>query len=262
MADAIQTSSNPSDYDRNLALPTSVSPPRTTVIGEPAGTVVSINPGDGFPEFSIPPTAYWLAGFREWALSDNYPERGQITFSPDELIIDLSPELFETHNFIKVEIGFVLYGLIRPQRLGDFFADRALYTNVSANVSTEPDSIFVSNESLESGRCQLLESARAGINKELVGSPDWILEVVSPTSVKKDKELLPAAYFRAGIGEYWLVDALGDDIDFQILVPGKESFVAVEPSGGWLASPTFNRSFRLTREKNKFGSWRYTLQMK
>jgi Uma2 family endonuclease len=262
MAETIQASSNPSDFTRNLGVPSRVPSAQTTVTCEPPGAVVTINPGDGFPVFSIPPAAYSLAGFREWALSENYPERGQITFSPDELIIDISPELFETHNFIKVEIGYVLYGLIRPKRLGDFFGDRALFTNVAANLSTEPDSIFVSNESLESGRCQLRQSARPGINKELAGSPDWILEVVSPTSVKKDKELLPAAYFRAGVGEYWLVDALSDDIDFQILVPGKESFEAVEPSDGWLASRTFKRSFRLTRDKNKFGSWRYTLQMK
>jgi Uma2 family endonuclease len=262
MAEATQTLQNPSDYAGDSALPLSISPARTIVTCEPSGAVITVNPANGFPEFSIPSTAYSLVGFREWSLSDKYPERGQVTFSPDELIIDMSPELFETHNFIKVEIGFVLYGLVRARQSGNFFGDRALFTNVSASISTEPDSIFVSNESLESGRCQLLKSARTGISRELVGSPDWILEIVSPTSVKKDKELLPAAYFRAGVHEYWLVDALGDDIDFQIMVPGKESFVPVEPSAGWLASPTFNQLFRLAREKNKFGSWRYTLHMK
>jgi Uma2 family endonuclease len=173
----------------------------------------------------------------------------------------MSPELFESHNFIKVEVGFVVYGLIRPQRLGLFFGDRALFTNKAAGISTEPDAIYVSNESIESGRCKLLESARAGINKELIGSPDWILEVVSPTSINKDKEALRDAYFRAGVAEYWLIDALGDEVEFQILVPGGDGFAAVEPQDGWLASPTFHRSFLLTRVKDRKGAWQYTLQV-
>jgi hypothetical protein len=79
--------------------------------------------------------------------------------------------------------------------------------------------------------------------------------------MRKDKQLLRDGYFRAGVGEYWLIDALKDDIDFQILIPGTNGYTAVAPENGWLASPTLDCSFRLTREKAPDGLWEYTLHI-
>jgi Uma2 family endonuclease len=94
----------------------------------------------------------------------------------------------------------------------------------------------------------------------VLGSPDWILEVVSPSSMRKDKVILRDAYYRAGVVEYWLVDALEDELDFQILLPGNDAYVAAKSHDGWLASPTFDCSFRLTREKRD-NFWQYTLHV-
>ncbi len=88
-----------------------------------------------------------------------------------------------------------------------------------------------------------------------------MLEILSPSSRRKDSKLLREAYFKAGIPEYWLVDALGEAVDLQILVAGKDGYVAVESQNGWLASPTFGCSFRLTREKDEDGFWQYTLHV-
>jgi Uma2 family endonuclease len=88
-----------------------------------------------------------------------------------------------------------------------------------------------------------------------------VLEIVSSSSLRKDKKLLREGYYRAGIREYWLVDALGDDVDFQMLEAGKDAYVAIEPNGGWLASPTFGCAFRLIRERDEIGSWQYTLHV-
>jgi hypothetical protein len=52
----------------------------------------------------IPPSAHTFNGFREWILSDDAPARGQFTFAAGELIVDMSPEAYETHNCIKTEI--------------------------------------------------------------------------------------------------------------------------------------------------------------
>jgi Uma2 family endonuclease len=173
----------------------------------------------------------------------------------------MSPESLETHNYIKADVALVVHGLILRRDLGRFIADRALFTNEAASISTEPDSMFVSRQSLRTGRCVLVESSRPGVSIEVTGSPDWILEVVSPTSVRKDKTILRGAYFRAGVAEYWLIDALGDNVEFEILVPGQNEFVAVAAQNGWLASPTFGCSFRLTRKKDEDGFWLYTLHV-
>ncbi len=243
----------------NIAILSSAT---SSVHKEPPAAIVTIHPGGGFPEFSVPAAARSLSGFREWALSESFPERGQITYSPQELIIDMSPELFETYNFIKMDVGAALNTLVENRKLGRFFADRALFSNELASISTEPDGMFVSGKSLRSERCKLVESKRPGANIEIVGSPDLVLEIVSPTSIKKDKEILREGYFRAGVGEYWIINALGDELEFQILVPETDGFVDVTEQQDGLASPTFGCSFRLTGAKDDDGFMHYTLHIR
>jgi Uma2 family endonuclease len=219
-------------------------------------------PYGGSGEIAVPASAQSFDGFRKWALSEDCPEGGRFTYVSGELIIDMSPELYETHNCIKSEISAVIYQRGKVRRLGRFFSDRFLFSNPEAGISTEPDATFVTNQSLKSQRCRISRSEKPGISDELVGSPDWIVEILSKSSVRKDKQLLREGYFRAGVGEYWLVDALGDDIDFQILVPGANDYKAVDPAQGWLASPTFDCNFRLTRERAPDGLWEYTLHIR
>jgi Uma2 family endonuclease len=54
---------------------------------------------------------------------------------------------------------------------------------------------------------------------EILGSPDLVVEIVSDSSVRKDTTLLRDAYWKAGVREYWLFDARGAEIRFDILVP-------------------------------------------
>jgi Uma2 family endonuclease len=105
------------------------------------------------------------------------------------------------------------------------------------------------------------EVGRPQSSKEIVGAVDWVLEIVSPSSSRKDKKLLREAYFEAGVPEYWLVDPLGETLDFQVLLRGDSGYVCVEAKDGWLASPTYRRSFRLIRGKDELGYWQYTLDI-
>jgi Uma2 family endonuclease len=214
-------------------------------------------------EIVIPPTAHTLAGFRAWALSDDFPERGRISFVGQEIFIDMSPEELETHNKIKTEVGYALVGLNKRIKLGEFYTDRALVTNVAANLSTEPDASFVTWESLESGRVHLVP--REGEREkylEVEGSPDWVLEIVSDSSVRKDTRLLRERYYRAGIPEYWLIDARSEELHFLILVRGGTGYEEAPSHGGWQSSPLFGRRFRLVRRRGRLGLWEYTLQVK
>jgi len=60
----------------------------------------------------------------------------------------------------------------------------------------EPDVVFVASE-----RRDRLHS------RYLVGPPDLAIEVVSPDSVARDRATKRAEYARAGIREYWVIDA-------------------------------------------------------
>jgi Uma2 family endonuclease len=215
------------------------------------------------PEVCLPPEARTLAGFRAWATSDAFPSRGRISFLDQEIFIDMSPEELETHSKVKVEVGRVLSSWNKKQPQGEFYADGALVTNVAANLSTEPDATFVTWESLETKRVRLVpREGEQGQYIEVEGSPDWVLEVVSNSSVRKDTQRLRQQYHRAGIREYWLIDARGEDLLFHILVHGPEDYQPAAGRKGWQESPVFGRRFRLLRRRNRLGFWDYTLQAK
>ncbi|RIK74647.1 MAG: hypothetical protein DCC67_16350 [Planctomycetota bacterium] len=227
-----------------------------------ACSAVTVVPLHGFSEVRIPSDASSLDGFRHWMLSDAAPECGRFTYVAGELIADMSPESYENHNAVKVEITSVLHRLARQRRLGRIFGDGVLVSNPQAGVSTEPDATFATFQSLQSGRCQISRSLRPGVAEELVGSPDWVLEIVSRTSVRKDTVLLRDAYFRAGVAEYWIVNVMDDAIQFQVLLRDADGFAEAVPGDDWAISPTFGHSFRLTRERDQDDLWQYTLELR
>lgn len=211
----------------------------------------------------VPASAHTLAGFRAWARSGEFPERGRISFLGREIHIDMSPEELETHNKVKGEVGYALIGLNKKRKLGEFYSDRALLTNEEANISTEPDAAFATWETLEAGRLRLVpRENEEGEYIELEGTPDWVLEIVSKSSVTKDTRELREGYYRAGVPEYWLIDARGEEIDFQILVRGPDGYVVTAGRADWQSSPLFGRRFRLTRRRGRMGHWEYTLETK
>src|SRR5207245_4371696 len=101
--------------------------------------------------------------------------------------------------------------------------DGGLLVNRSADISGEPDALFVSHAAVAAGRVQSVEGKREGVIA-LEGTPDMVLEVVSDSSEKKDFQTLRKAYWEAGIPEYWLVDARGKTLVFDILKHGPQGY--------------------------------------
>jgi Uma2 family endonuclease len=212
---------------------------------------------------TIPTSALTLEGFRAWATSDAFPEHARAAFLGDEVFLDMSNEEPESHVSVKDEFTRVLSNLNRELKLGKFYGDGLLVSNEAANVSNNPDASFYSRESLQSGRARLVpREGRADRYREVEGTPDWVLEVVSDSTVQKDTRQLRAAYHRARIPEYWLVDARGDALAFQILYRRKNGYVAAPVKDGWQLSRVFGRSFRLVRQRDEFGLWEYTLEVR
>jgi len=217
---------------------------------------------DGFC-LRIPPSAFTLDGFRAWLAADDFPEHVHVAFLNREVYVDMSKEELEYHAAVKAEICRVLMNLIRVLMLGRFYLDGVLITNKQAGVANKPDATFVSWASLEKALVRLVpQTGRQGQYLEIEGTPDWVLEIVSDSSFVKDTQLLRTAYQRAGITEYWLVDARGPEILFRILQWRKTGYVAAPSRGGWQRSAVFGRHFRLVRETARMGLWEYTLHMR
>src|SRR6266478_713623 len=174
-------------------------------------TVIFDNPG----KLSIPSEVTDLASFLRWCESDTFPEEGRIWFFRDGIWADMSMEQVFSHNQVKAEITTVLRRFVKQTKTGRFFTDGLRITNLPAEMSGEPDGSYVSFDSLRSGRAKYVEGKDGGYT-QLEGTPDVVIEVVSPSSEDKDTEWLQKYYWEAGIPEYWLIDARRSPLTFDI----------------------------------------------
>lgn len=55
------------------------------------------------------------------------------------------------------------------------------------------------------------------------GSPDWVIEIVSPSTRKQDYEQKLALYRETGVREYWIVDRERDAVNVYRFEPGGEA---------------------------------------
>jgi Uma2 family endonuclease len=200
--------------------------------------------------------------FREWAGDNDLPENSRVCFHRGEVLVEVGKEQIFSHVLVKTAITAVLFALANSRRSGLVLSDGVLLTNTAAGLSCNPDAVFASNEARADGRVTKVPGAGGGV-VELVGTPDMVLEVVSDSSEKKDNETLFGAYYEAGIPEYWVVDARGDAIEFQIYKRGAKRYTATRPQpGGWTRSAVFGGSFRLVRSTDPVGDPTFTLEVK
>jgi Uma2 family endonuclease len=199
--------------------------------------------------------------FRRWLYSDDFPQQGRICYLAGEVWADISKERVFSHNQVKQEYNLVLGGLAKRNKLGRYFPDGLLISNAEIEFTSQPDGTFVSHLALETGRVRLVEGTKDGF-LQLEGSPDMALEIVSDGSVEKDTVLLRDLYWQAGISEYWLVDARGQRLSFEILRHTARGYVAVRRQQGWLKSTVFGQSFKLTRQIDELAYPDYTLAVR
>ncbi len=200
-----------------------------------------------------------LESFRRWSDDDAFPENGRISFLRGEVCVDMGKEQLFTHNRLKTVITIVLGGMVDARRLGLYFGDGAFLSNVEADVSNQPDGMFVATESVRSGRVRIVEGRASG-HVELEGSPDMVLEVVSDSSVTKDTVTLREDYAAAGVREYWLIDARSEPARFDILKLAGGAYAATRRRGGWLRSGVFACDFRLTPQDSELGFPAFALE--
>ena len=208
----------------------------------------------------IPEWVVDFATFVRWTASSDFPEFGRISFLNGAVWVDPSMEQLFTHGRLKVRITSAFETIVTAMALGYVFSDRTRLNCPKAGLSVEPDVLFVSFEAIRQKRVKLTHSAKDGYIS-LNGSPEVTVEIVSDSSEDKDTVQLREAYFDAGVAEYWLVDARGAKLSFEILRRTVSGYATMQAqSGGWLKSSVFGKSFRITKSKDPLGHPQFTLE--
>jgi Uma2 family endonuclease len=126
----------------------------------------------------------------------NFPEDGKRReVIQGELIVSPAPNT--RHQMILQRLFFEVHKYLehfpRGQRPGQTFIAPTDVTLDDEGV--QPDFLFVSQD-----RYSLITE------QEISGPPDWIVEVISPSSRTYDLETKRKLYQRAGVLAYWVID--------------------------------------------------------
>jgi len=213
-------------------------------------------------ELRIPAESHELDAFRRWVHSPDFPERGRVDYLAGDIEVDMSPEDLYTHGTAKAEIAARLHVLVADEDLGAVFVDRARVSHLGARLSVEPDVTVVLWASLAAGRVKEIAAAsgKPGRYVELEGAPDLVVEIISDSSARKDRERLPRLYAAAGVPELWLVDAREELLRFEIFALVGDGYRGVAPDAqGWLPSALLACEFRLLRRPAGGHRWGYRL---
>jgi Uma2 family endonuclease len=201
-----------------------------------------------------------LETFRRWARSEERLEKVRLAYLAGLFWIDLTPEELYTHNQVKGEVARVLYTLARAEERGRYFSEGVLWSCPQADLSAMPDGLFISFATFRSERIRQIPGRRGGV-VETEGTPDLVLEVVSDVSVEKDTVLLPELYRKAGVPEFWRVDARRG-LRFEVFHLTETGYAPAQEPDGWWRSPVFGRSFQLTQGLDPMGEALFRLEVR
>jgi Uma2 family endonuclease len=213
-------------------------------------------------ELEVPLNLRSLEDFRKWVVSDDFPDRGRIDYLAGRIEVQWSPEDLFSHGALKSELVSVLANDSKIDDGGHLFVGGVRFSSPAADLSVEPDILFVSHAAIDEGRIWPVPKSGTADRRyvEFEGSPDLVVEIVGDGSVAKDTIRLPSIYWRAGIREFWLADAREDELVFQIHRHGETGFDRMRcDADGFQESPLLGRFYRLQRFRDVNGYWAFNL---
>jgi Uma2 family endonuclease len=153
------------------------------------------------------------------------PDRNRYEIVEGELFVTPAPKTL--HQRIVSNLHGQLWQHIRKHRLGELFV--APYDVVLAESTVlEPDILFVNRS-----RLHLIGE------KNLPGPPDLVVEVLSESSQRLDREIKPKQYALYGVPEFWRIDPEGKTVEVFRLAEGAYELVASLGFGDTLISSLF-----------------------
>ncbi len=154
----------------------------------------------------------------------NTPDEERYELLDGELIRMTAPA--EIHQRIATVLGWKVAQFVSENGFGRVYV--APFDVVLSDTDVvEPDLLFVSNE-----RAHVVTAAN------VQGAPDLVVEILSPSSVERDRKFKRALYARHGVREYWIVDTEARTVAVLLLRNGEFETAGTYGEGETLTSPT------------------------
>ena len=152
-----------------------------------------------------------MKGGKSYTVADieALPEGERAELIDGELFMMASPTL--THQELLMRISSTIWNYISEHKGGCRVlpAPFAVYIKNDDRHFVEPDiSVICDEKKLDEKGCH--------------GAPDWVIEIVSPTSGQMDYVRKLALYQTAGVREYWIVDPQRETVTVYDLENGRE----------------------------------------
>jgi Uma2 family endonuclease len=125
-----------------------------------------------------------------WALPESMLP---IEYINGEIIMAQTPIVL--HQAVLRNLSFALHEFVLRTKTGSIFFSPLDVVLPSGDV-VQPDAFFLTNE----------EALRASVAKRVQGAPSFLVEILSPGSIKHDAVTKRELYERNGVREYWIVD--------------------------------------------------------
>lgn len=132
-----------------------------------------------------------LAEFLSLPEDDSSPVKYQLEFGE---LVEVTRPTWE-HNELAHELEHAIRQYVRSRRLGRVSGDILVILDEAKDLAYAPDIVFVATENLE--------RIREG---KVDGSPDLVVEVLSPTTMHEDVGKKKRIYHAYGVQWYWIVD--------------------------------------------------------
>lgn len=156
----------------------------------------------------------------EYAAYDEPFERYEII---NNIRYDLKPSPSVVHQVIVTELNQSLR-LTCPSE--GIVIVAPMDVHLDENNTVQPDIIFIRNENFHIIK-----------NERIEGTPDLLVEILSPSSGSHDRIRKKALYETFGVNEYWIVDPVHFTIDQFVLEQRKYKLNEVYGEGDTITSP-------------------------
>ncbi len=127
----------------------------------------------------------------------------KVEFINGEVVMH-SPTLVR-HLQVSRRLTRLLGEYVDRRGLGQVFVEKALI--VTERNDFEPDIVFYGKE----------KSRALGLDQMKLPPPDFVVEILSHSTERRDRGVKLQAYAYSGMGEYWIIDPVNETVEIHLL---------------------------------------------